>query len=212
MRVYLVRHGETAMNRQGLAMGQLDVDLNEEGQRQLPLLEERFRSIRVDKIFSSDLHRAQLTAQAVSRGCGAPVTVMRELRERSFGQWEGTDYGEVTRSLIAMSRDQGVPLYEVRPPGGESHHDIWNRTLPVIQPLFGSEQDTVIVSHGGACRVMLSQLLRATLDSTFCFKFDNTSVTRLDKRPDGSFLLSLYNDTAHVCVLSETEPILRGTT
>ncbi len=211
MRVYLVRHGQTAMNLQGLAIGQMDVDLDEEGLRQLPLLEQRFKGVHVDRILTSDLHRARLTAEAVAKGTGAPVTVVAEVRERSFGEWEGRDYREVTNTLIRMSKEQGVPLHEVKPPGGESHRDVWNRTWGVIRPLFESEGDTVIVSHGGACRVMLSQLLRANLETTFCFKFDNTSVTRLDRRPDGALLLSLYNDTSHVCVPSETEPILRGT-
>jgi broad specificity phosphatase PhoE len=77
--------------------------------------------------------------------------------------------------------------------------------------MFTAEGDIAIVSHGGACRVMLSQLLRATLETTFCFKFDNTSVTRLDRRPDGPFLMSLYNDTRHISVPSESDHIFRGT-
>lgn len=110
-----------------------------------------------------------------------------------------------------MSREQKVPLYETKPPCGESHHDVWDRTQTLMESMFKEEQDVAIVSHGGACRVMLSQLLRATLATTFCFKFDNTSVTTLDRRPDGAFLMSLYNDTRHVTVPSEAEHIFRGT-
>ena len=69
---------------------------------------------------------------------------------------------------------------------------------PVIVPLFTANEDIAIVSHGGTSRVMLSQLIKANLDTTFCFKFDNTAVTQLDRRVDGAFLLTLYNDTSHL--------------
>jgi broad specificity phosphatase PhoE len=211
MRIYLIRHGQTAMNYEGRTLGQMDMDLDNEGRRQLPLLEQRFETVKLSRILSSDLKRAQLTAGAVSKATGAPVTVTPALRERSFGEWEGRDYGDVNKELLQIAKVQGVPLYDARPPGGESHRDVWERTWPVVEPLFEGQDDVAIVSHGGACRVMLSQLLKASLDTTFCFKFDNTSVTRLDRRPDGAFLLALYNDTCHVSVPSEVAPVFRGT-
>jgi broad specificity phosphatase PhoE len=75
---------------------------------------------------------------------------------------------------------------------------VWDRVEPVLAPLFAAEGDIAIVSHGGTSRVMLSLLLRATHATTFCFRFDNTSVTELDRRPDGAFLMNLYNDTSHL--------------
>jgi broad specificity phosphatase PhoE len=210
MRVYLVRHGQTAMNIEGRALGQMDVDLNSEGHRQLPLLEIRFQEIKVNRIFSSDLKRAQETAQAVSRATGATIILNPAIRERSFGEWEGRDYQQVNQKLLDMSNNQGIPLYDVRAPGGESHRDVWERTMPVIEPLFTEQEDVVIVSHGGACRVMLAQLLKATLDTTFSFKFDNTSMTRVDRRDDGRFQLAIYNDTGHMTAPTN-EPVSRGT-
>jgi broad specificity phosphatase PhoE len=69
---------------------------------------------------------------------------------------------------------------------------------PVIKPLFDADGDIAIVSHGGTSRVLLSILIRATHATTFCFKFDNASVTHLDRRPDGAFLLGTYNSTSHL--------------
>ena len=83
--------------------------------------------------------------------------------------------------------------------------------MPIIEPLFEEQEDLALVSHGGTCRVMLSQLLKATLDTTFSFKFDNTSVTRVDRRPEGNFMLSVYNDTAHVTVADEVGHVFSGT-
>jgi len=210
MRLYLVRHGRTSMNVEGIAMGQTDADLDGEGERQVRFLEQRFLGVSVSRILSSDLKRAYRTAEAISRATGASITAIPALRERSFGEWEGRDYNEVAQDLHKMI-ESGVPLSEVRPPGGESHRDVWDRAWPVIEPMFEEKKDVVIVSHGGTCRVMLSQLLCATLATTFCFKFDNTSVTSLYRRPEGVFRMDLYNDTRHVNVPSETEPVSCGT-
>ncbi|HWD42082.1 MAG TPA: histidine phosphatase family protein [Fimbriimonas sp.] len=198
MRVVLIRHGQTAWNQKNVAIGQTDVDLNEDGLRQLAYLEQRFRGIKFSKIYCSDLKRCLLTGEAVSRATGVPLEIRTEVRERSFGDWEGRDYAEVSAELLRMSREQGVPLYDVRPPNGESHRDIWNRVRPVVDPLFTAEEDVCIVTHGGTSRVLLSQIICANLDTTFCFKFDNTAVTQLDRRVDGAFLVTLYNDTSHL--------------
>lgn len=57
-RIYLVRHGETQENRDGIIQGQMDTILNEMGQEQVRMLGERFRQVKIDRAFSSDLKRA----------------------------------------------------------------------------------------------------------------------------------------------------------
>jgi probable phosphoglycerate mutase len=57
-RVYIVRHGETEANRQGIFQGQLDTALNKAGIEQARMVGEFLRGVRFDKAFSSDLSRA----------------------------------------------------------------------------------------------------------------------------------------------------------
>jgi len=58
LRIYLVRHGETDANREGVIQGQLDTQLNELGKRQAELVALRLRSISFDVALTSDLRRA----------------------------------------------------------------------------------------------------------------------------------------------------------
>ena len=57
-RVYLVRHGETDANRQGIIQGQMDTPLNNRGMHQAKIVGEALRSIPFDIAYSSDLTRA----------------------------------------------------------------------------------------------------------------------------------------------------------
>lgn len=59
LRVFIVRHGETAANKDGTIQGQLDTELNEEGLRQARLLAEKMKETPIHIAYSSDLIRAK---------------------------------------------------------------------------------------------------------------------------------------------------------
>jgi len=56
--VYLVRHGETQENRDGIIQGQKDTLLNPTGETQVRSIGERFKGMTIDFLISSDLKRA----------------------------------------------------------------------------------------------------------------------------------------------------------
>ena len=58
VRVYIVRHGETDANRQGIIQGQLDTQLNEQGYQQAAIVGEYLKSIPFTAAFTSDAQRA----------------------------------------------------------------------------------------------------------------------------------------------------------
>lgn len=57
-RVYIVRHGETQENRDGIIQGQLDTALNAVGLEQARMVGEKLRSVPFEIAFTSDLSRA----------------------------------------------------------------------------------------------------------------------------------------------------------
>ena len=67
MRLIIVRHGESEWNRIHRYQGQLDAPLSDLGLRQAEALAERLKNETIDYIYSSQLQRAALTAQAISR-------------------------------------------------------------------------------------------------------------------------------------------------
>ncbi|RYG39502.1 histidine phosphatase family protein [bacterium] len=194
-RIYIVRHGRTAWNDIGQAQGHTDIHLDDIGQAQARALAARFHGHSLDAVFSSDLARAFETAAPVAEATGTSHEATPMLRERGFGEWEGMAYAEVNSRLAPTAKAQ---WYEMRPPGGESYGDVWDRVDPFVQKLWQMEGDIMVVSHGGTSAILLAHLLKGTVDTSRAFRFSNTGVTVLEKRPEGLFRLLKYDDTSHL--------------
>lgn len=198
MRLYLVRHGQTSWNVAGRAQGHTDIPLDEVGQAQKKLLAQSFRCSFISRIYSSDLLRAKETAESIAASTGAPLELRRDLRERSFGDWEGQSFRDVGDWTIEEAIRQGVPRVAVRPPGGESYRDLWERTSDFVRTIVDAGEDAAVVSHGGTCSILMAHLAKGTPDSARSFRFGNTAVYEISRRDDGYFVIVRYNDTSHL--------------
>lgn len=197
MRVFLVRHGQTRWNVEGRAQGHTDTPLDTDGERQVATLETAFAGQAADAILCSDLARARQTAEPIRRATGLDVAYDPRLRERGFGAWEGREFAEI-RALAAEAQGKAGSLFDVRPPGGESMRDLWERVAPVAHELFASDRTTLVVSHGMATAMLLAHLVRGNLETSRSFRFRNASITELRRRPEGAFTIERYDDDRHV--------------
>jgi len=199
MRLYLVRHGQTAWNAEERAQGHSDIPLDHEGLRQADSLGQAFQDRRIGLVLCSDLQRAQQTAQPIVDATGATFETTALLRERGFGDWEGELFGDIANRWSALEAKQKKDRLELRPPNGESFADVWERIQPITDRLLAAEEEhIVVVSHGGTCSLLMAQLIRGNLHTSRSFRFFNTGVTTLDRRPEGLFMISRYNDTSHL--------------
>ena len=71
--VYIVRHAEAEGNIYRRIHGQYNSNLTEKGLLQVAALEERFRPIHLDAVYSSDLRRCRMTARALYEPKGLPL-------------------------------------------------------------------------------------------------------------------------------------------
>jgi 2,3-bisphosphoglycerate-dependent phosphoglycerate mutase len=214
----LIRHGETAWNRERRIQGQLDTPLNEEGRRQAQAaarrLGEQASRYRLDDpaaeavLVSSDLMRCRETAAPIVAATGLRASYDVRLRERSYGVFQGRTYDEVRHDMAEawgrwLSRD---PDYDVE--GGESLRTFQKRVEVVLVEIACANvgRTVVVVTHGGvldmACRLCRGMDLTAPRD----YELLNASLNRI--RWDGTrFDIVEWGDVSHwQPALDEVEP------
>lgn len=100
MIIYLVRHGETDLNKKGLVQGQIDMVLNETGLSQARDVGSKFNklNVEVDEIISSPLKRATKTAEIIKAIIHFPKEIIfnKNFMERDF---RGFDYKGVKETM-----------------------------------------------------------------------------------------------------------------
>ncbi len=77
--IYLVRHAEAQSNISPAFIG--EDNLTDLGLNQSMATADRFKNISIDKIYASDVLRAQLTAQEIAKVTGASVETKEYLKE-----------------------------------------------------------------------------------------------------------------------------------
>jgi broad specificity phosphatase PhoE len=159
--VYLARHGETAWNRDARWQGHTDVVLNDTGRGQARRLGEVVRTLGISAVWASDLARARETAEIVAQLLGlGPVALDPDLRERSFGCFEGLTRAEcATRFPEEWARYRGD--IRLPPPGGEPHAAVVVRMTAGVRRVasaLGAGAAGLVVSHGGAMRALVTSI------------------------------------------------------
>lgn len=185
MAILLIRHGETAGNRNRIVQVP-ETPLSPRGLEQAAQLGRRLAREPIAEIWSSHLLRAHQTAQAIERTTRAPLAIHPELEERNFGELRGTPYSE-------LAVDPFVAHYD--PPGGEgwnAFHERVDRTWEMIERHWydqlarrGAEVHLAVVSHGLFLRSLLERRLLSPEeldrlgDGDGRVTIENTALTRV---------------------------------
>ena len=181
--IYLIRHGETASNKENRMQGWLDTDLSETGLQQSAALGQRFRELPVDAVYSSDLRRAMRTAQAICDAKNLPLQTDPALRELNLGDWSGR-----TNEEIAEKYSENLALYRTSPdlwkaPDGESYAQLRQRMDDAMKKIAAKHpgQRVAVVSHGGSIKMLLSLYKGLSILESKCEPIQpNTAVTLLE--------------------------------
>lgn len=151
--VWILRHGQTALNAQNKIRGWLDVPLDETGVEQAIALGESMKGIELDGIFTSDLMRSVQTSLLVSQYSGIPILgTTKTLRPLDVGTLSGTD-GEKVHKVISENARKD-PQGEIG--GGESVDIFRYRILGGIVGMLNSNRGLKIgfVSHSRGERAL----------------------------------------------------------
>lgn len=205
--LYIVRHGETDWNKMGKYQGITDVPLNENGLAQAKACGEALSHVHFDRILSSDLSRALVTAESIRRNRSIPISIDKRLRELNFGDWEALLFSEIEERWPGLIDEMYLKPHIVRVPNGESFKELQERAWAGLQEFISAndEEETLLITcHGGTIRTLLCKLLDISISHCWNFSQGNTAINRVFYNGMGEFdhnILNLLNDTAHVDTL-----------
>jgi broad specificity phosphatase PhoE len=173
----LVRHGETDWNVQGRWQGQTDVPLNRHGLEQAAAVAASQDGRPLAAIYTSDLRRAQQTAEALAGATGAPIYSDRRLREINLGIWEGMLFSDIEARDGARLRALREQPATHGAPGGETPADVQRRAIDVLREVAVAYPDArvAIVSHGLTLAAIKVYLLGLPLDDVWSYEPANAS-------------------------------------
>ena len=200
-RILAIRHGETAWNVGGRLQGHLDIPLNDTGRLQAERMARALAEREpLTAIYSSDLSRALDTARALAGATGAPLTVRADLRERSFGEFQGLTFDQVSRNRPDDAERWRRREPEWAPPGGESLLFFQERVAQALQALAAENTGNLIaiVTHGGVLDVLYRAAARLGLQDARTWELANTAVNRLLWSPEGGLSLVGWADVSHL--------------
>lgn len=176
----LVRHGQTDENISGRISGQGPVPLNTRGQEQARLAAEVLVPLGVTHIFSSPVVRAQQTADILAERLQKPITLVPDLREVGYGDWEGKTFGEMRGDPVAHQVFND-PI-QVTFPNGESLLEVQQRGVRVIEEVRDIHPQGIVavVSHGDVIRTALAHYLGMPFNEYRRINLDNGAISVLE--------------------------------
>jgi len=161
VKLYVVRHGESVLNRNKCFGGWAPTPLTDKGIADAQKAKAELKAIHFDRVYSSDLLRAVQTAQVVLPGCQPEVR--ENLRELSVGTFEARPVEECARlygDVCANARK----LRDYTAVGGESHQMQVERVGGFLRMLAETAQEDETVAafcHAGTLQTMLDCVLHA---------------------------------------------------
>ncbi|WP_461213386.1 histidine phosphatase family protein [Lacticaseibacillus sp. GG6-2] len=201
VRLYLVRHGETSMNKSAQLQGITDAVLTAKGRQQAEQTAKLLQGVPFSAAYSSDRSRAVTTAEIILKTHpGVSLKEFAGLREYYFGQLEGESERRLVQTSLAR---YGVKTMTKAWLGGERFAQLIRNfqrmddtgqaeSLPALRTRVEhsfkrivaeqpAEADVLVVSHGVFLSALVNWLAPEQLPATL---LKNASVTRLDVNGD----------------------------
>jgi len=198
--LYIVRHGQTDLNKQGIVQGRgRNTDLNEEGHRQAQLFHEAYKNTHFDKIYISELKRTQQSIQPFIDD-GLPFEKLSGLDELAWGVLEGQpSTPENKAAFMKLMRDWLDGNLDSKFEGGESPNDVKARQLEALKVIMShpEEKTVLICMHGRALRLLLCVLQNLPLTEMENFPHQNLVLYKVTW--DGAkYEIADFNNAQHL--------------
>jgi len=198
-KIYLVRHGQTDWNLAMRFQGKENIPLNETGRNQARLLSQRLSKEELTAVYSSPLLRARETAEIIAGRHGLTPHLVEGMREICFGCWEGKRYSEMSKK-----EQNEVDRWLLDPEnsnisGGETFKHFKERIFQSYKELLiVNQRDFVLVTHAGAIKVLVADILGLPFSRIAGLKLSLCSLSVILYDDCRNAYLDLFNDTCQL--------------
>ena len=199
-----MRHGQTEWNTKGIFRGTIDVELNENGERQARLTGEKLDQLCIDSVYSSPLSRAYNTARIIASFHDQKVRVIESLTDMNFGVWQGLNREQVKERYPEVFQTWDKSPDRVLIPEAETLSGVRKRIELGLKSILNDHggKTVVIVSHGLIIKVLLCVVLGMDNSHFWKLRQDNSAVNIFEYSKEGTKLF-LMNDTNHLQSVDE---------
>ena len=203
-RLILVRHGETNWNQEGRFQGQIDIPLNQNGQKQALAAGVFLKNIPITKAYTSSMSRPKETAEIILKSHpGVPLELKEDLIEIGHGLWEGKLESEIEGAWKNLLKKWQTSPGTVQMPEGENIHEVWRRSIKCWESICEdlSQNDTaLVVAHDAVNKTILCNLLGLTASDIWMIKQGNGGVSVIDipQEPNQYSIVACLNITSHL--------------
>lgn len=201
--IILVRHGQTAWNREERFRGHADIPLDEIGFAQAQAVAKRIaQQWKPSIIYAGSLSRTLQTAQPTADLFNLMVRSEPGLIDVNCGDWQGFSPDEVRAK---WKTEYDIYLHDpldFQFPGGESLEAARLRAFQRVNELAEahSGKTIMLVSHTALNRLILLSVLGMN-SSGFWKIHQDTCAINMFEIENGSFTLNLLNETSHLIPL-----------
>lgn len=196
--LYIIRHGETDLNKQGIIQGRgMDTDLNETGLQQAEAFFQHYQHIPFDAVYTSTLKRTHQTVQQFIQK-DIPWTQHAGLDELAWGIYEGKPSELTKPHFLALTEAWAKGALDCKFEAGESPLEVQARQLEVLEELKHLQAENVLVCmHGRALRLLLCTLSGVSLSAMDQFPHANVSLYKVHFDGNGFEIID-FNNRAHL--------------
>ena len=187
LRLYYVRHGETAWSLSGQHTGATDIPLTANGEVGARALGPWLGAVAFTQVLTSPRQRARRTCELA--GLGERVQVEPDLAEWDYGDYEGRRTAEI------RAERPDWDLFHDGCPNGETPGAITARVDRLIRRLIGQGGTVALFSHGHFGAVLAARWLKLALPEARHFPLAPASmgVLAIDARHDDARIVELWN-------------------
>lgn len=196
---YLIRHGESIANTEGIYQGHTyNTHLSVLGRKQAIVLAKRFADIELSQVITSPLLRTWETSKAVADLKNMPLQKEEQILETNHGEWEGKHKDVILKRWPDLYQKWNKFPSGVQFPGGEHFLDTQKRVIKWWKDITGNNSgDIMVITHDNIIRIIIANVLNMKLNRIWKFHLQPTAVTLVEVQ-DETIRLAYLNDAKHL--------------